>query len=115
MVHPFRVGMSPHCHSRFRPMPKTTRVCRLHSRRGRRPRAGSISLVKPRNGAKGSGPARTYWGAERQCRRKILQELSVGSLRATGLDVFDKTLQTTNIWLDEIMAKLGPDRQVAWH
>src|SRR5437870_1559350 len=36
-------------------------------------------------------------------------------MSATGLDVFDKTLQTTNIWLDEIMAKLGPDRQVAWH
>jgi len=36
-------------------------------------------------------------------------------MSVTGLDVFDKTLQTTNIWLDEIMAKLGPDRQVAWH
>jgi uncharacterized protein (DUF2267 family) len=36
-------------------------------------------------------------------------------MSATGLDVFDKTLQTTNIWLDEIMSKLGPDRQVAWH
>jgi len=36
-------------------------------------------------------------------------------MSATGLDAFDKTLQTTNIWLDEIMAKLGPDRQVAWH
>lgn len=36
-------------------------------------------------------------------------------MSATGLDVFDKTLQTTNIWLDQIMAKLGPDRQVAWH
>src|SRR5262249_16500381 len=35
-------------------------------------------------------------------------------MSATGLDVFDKTLQTTNIWLDEIMAELGPDRQVAW-
>jgi Uncharacterized conserved protein (DUF2267) len=34
---------------------------------------------------------------------------------ATGLDVFDKTLQTTNIWLDEIAAEIGPDRQVAWH
>jgi hypothetical protein len=30
-------------------------------------------------------------------------------------DVFDKTLQTTNIWLDEIMEVVGPDRQVAWH
>jgi len=36
-------------------------------------------------------------------------------MSATGLDVFDKTLQTTNIWLDQIMGKLGPDRQVAWH
>jgi uncharacterized protein (DUF2267 family) len=36
-------------------------------------------------------------------------------MSATGLDVFDKTLQTTNIWLDEIMAKFEPDRQVAWH
>jgi uncharacterized protein (DUF2267 family) len=33
----------------------------------------------------------------------------------TGLDVFDKTLQTTHIWLDEIMAVTGPDKQVAWH
>ena len=36
-------------------------------------------------------------------------------MSATGLDVFDKTIQTTNIWLDEIMADIGPDRRVAWH
>lgn len=36
-------------------------------------------------------------------------------MSATGLEVFDKILQTTNIWLDEIMAELGPDRQLAWH
>jgi uncharacterized protein (DUF2267 family) len=36
-------------------------------------------------------------------------------MSATGLDAFDKTLQTTNTWLDEIMAELGPDRHVAWH
>ena len=35
-------------------------------------------------------------------------------MSTTGLDLFDKTVQTTNIWLDEIMAKIGPDRQVAW-
>ena len=35
-------------------------------------------------------------------------------MSATGLDVFDKTLQTTNIWLNEIMDRIGPDRQVAW-
>lgn len=36
-------------------------------------------------------------------------------MTATGLEVFDKTVQTTNIWLNEIMADLGPDRRVAWH
>ncbi len=36
-------------------------------------------------------------------------------MSATGLDVFDKTLQTTHTWLDEIMRTVGPDRQVAWH
>lgn len=35
-------------------------------------------------------------------------------MSATGLDVFDKTLQISNIWLNEIMAKVGPDRRVAW-
>jgi len=38
-------------------------------------------------------------------------------MSATGLDVFDKTLQTTHVWLDELMQDetVGPDRQVAWH
>lgn len=36
-------------------------------------------------------------------------------MSATGLDVVDKTVQTTNIWLDEVMERLGPDRQLAWH
>jgi uncharacterized protein (DUF2267 family) len=36
-------------------------------------------------------------------------------MSATGLDVFDKTLQTTHIWLDELTAEIGPDRRVAWH
>jgi uncharacterized protein (DUF2267 family) len=36
-------------------------------------------------------------------------------MSSTGLDVFDKTLQTTNIWLDEIMGEIGPNRQIAWH
>jgi uncharacterized protein (DUF2267 family) len=35
-------------------------------------------------------------------------------MSATGLDVFDKTLQTTNIWLDEITEAIGPDRHTAW-
>jgi uncharacterized protein (DUF2267 family) len=36
-------------------------------------------------------------------------------MSANGLDVFDRTLQTTHIWLDELMAEIGPTRQVAWH
>jgi uncharacterized protein (DUF2267 family) len=35
-------------------------------------------------------------------------------MSATGLEVFDKTLQSTNIWLNEITEAIGPDRQVAW-
>jgi uncharacterized protein (DUF2267 family) len=34
---------------------------------------------------------------------------------ATGLDVFDRTLQTTHTWLNEISEEVGPDRLVAWH
>ena len=36
-------------------------------------------------------------------------------MAATGLEVFDKTLQTTHIWLDEIIEDLATDRQTAWH
>ena len=36
-------------------------------------------------------------------------------MSATGLEVFDKTLQTTNIWLDQIGEQIGPDRHHAWH
>ncbi|HZU91557.1 MAG TPA: DUF2267 domain-containing protein [Stellaceae bacterium] len=36
-------------------------------------------------------------------------------MAATGLEVLDKTVQTTNIWLDRIMEEIGPDRKIAWH
>ena len=36
-------------------------------------------------------------------------------MSATGLNVFDRTLQTTHIWIDEIMAEIGPSRRTAWH
>ncbi|KGM32563.1 DUF2267 domain-containing protein [Inquilinus limosus] len=36
-------------------------------------------------------------------------------MSATGLEVFDKTLQTTNIWLNEIGEALGTDRQRCYH
>jgi uncharacterized protein (DUF2267 family) len=37
------------------------------------------------------------------------------SMSTTGLDVFDKSVQVTNTWLNEMMENLGPDRQLAWH
>jgi len=36
-------------------------------------------------------------------------------MATTGLEVFDKTLHTTNLWLDEISQEIGPDRHLAWH
>ncbi|MBP1884329.1 DUF2267 domain-containing protein [Sinorhizobium mexicanum] len=33
----------------------------------------------------------------------------------SGVATFDKTLQVTNTWLDDIMKQQGPDRQAAWH
>jgi uncharacterized protein (DUF2267 family) len=36
-------------------------------------------------------------------------------MSSTGLEVFDKSLQTTHTWLDEITDKIGPDKQMAWH
>jgi uncharacterized protein (DUF2267 family) len=33
----------------------------------------------------------------------------------TGLEVFDRTMHTTNVWLNEIAEDLGPDRNHAWH
>lgn len=35
-------------------------------------------------------------------------------MSATSLDIFDRTIQTTNIWLKEISAVIGPDRHLAW-
>ena len=35
-------------------------------------------------------------------------------MSANGLDVFDRTLETTHVWLNEICTDLGPDKQLAW-
>ncbi len=35
-------------------------------------------------------------------------------MSTTGLDVFDHTIHTTNVWLGEIEAYVGPDRKLAW-
>src|SRR4051794_2093636 len=43
------------------------------------------------------------------------RERKIGSraMSASGLDVFDRTLETTHVWLNEICNDLGPDKQVA--
>jgi uncharacterized protein (DUF2267 family) len=48
-------------------------------------------------------------------RLRFSQQAREVTMSATGLDVFEKTLQTTHIWLGEIMEQHGPDRKVAWH
>ena len=35
-------------------------------------------------------------------------------MSTTGLEVFDETVQQTNIWLKEVMEELGPDRKRAY-
>jgi len=35
-------------------------------------------------------------------------------MSANGLPVFDRTLQTTHIWLDQITDRIGHDRQASW-
>jgi uncharacterized protein (DUF2267 family) len=35
-------------------------------------------------------------------------------MSATGLQVFDRTLQITNIWLNDISEQVGCDRRLAW-
>jgi len=36
-------------------------------------------------------------------------------MSTTGLDVFDRTLQSTHIWLNEIGQQIGPDKQRCYH
>src|ERR1700741_1471685 len=36
------------------------------------------------------------------------------TMSASGLDVFDRSLETTHIWLNEICNDIGSDKQVAW-
>jgi uncharacterized protein (DUF2267 family) len=36
-------------------------------------------------------------------------------MSATGLEVFDRTIHTTNLWLKEIAEEIGPDRRRAYH
>ena len=36
-------------------------------------------------------------------------------MTTTGLEVFDRTVHSTNLWLHEIADDLGPDRNHAWH
>jgi uncharacterized protein (DUF2267 family) len=45
---------------------------------------------------------------------KLSRNAGAEIMSASGLDVFDRSLETTHIWLNEICNDLGPDKQVAW-
>src|SRR5205085_1940364 len=53
-------------------------------------------------------------GLSRIVRRPGANRTREEAMSAKGLDVFDRTLETTHIWLNEICDELGPDKQVAW-
>lgn len=36
-------------------------------------------------------------------------------MSSAGLETFDKSIHTTNIWLKEISDPVGADREAAWH
>jgi hypothetical protein len=66
------------------------------------PDARNISAATTR---KASGRVGTAHGTVRSSGRAAVQSWGRLDMSATGLDVFDKTLPTTNIWLDEIMGQ----------
>jgi hypothetical protein len=51
----------------------------------------------------------------RLTRRQGSDVLGRRSMSSAGLEVFDKTLQTTHIWLNDICEVVGADKQLAWH
>jgi uncharacterized protein (DUF2267 family) len=36
-------------------------------------------------------------------------------MNALGLEIFDKSVQLTHAWLDDVSVRIGSDRQLAWH
>jgi uncharacterized protein (DUF2267 family) len=48
-------------------------------------------------------------------RQAGLRRNTEGAMASRNLEVFEKTLQVTDQWLDELSAQLGPDRRAAWH
>lgn len=75
-------------------------------------RARSRTRTKSRKQSRAhvTAVARSTAGRAMQRTAERLTGIYGGTMSATGLDVFDKTLQTTNSWLDEISEALGPDR-----
>jgi hypothetical protein len=52
-------------------------------------------------------------GTQRLGPRLFSKDERSATMSANGLEVFDKTTHTTNIWFDEMMFEFGPDRQHA--
>ena len=94
------------------------RTDRAHCRRGTNPRealrkeiaAGYCAAAPSQRGGTHAQPQALRSKARTADRLPETED----AMNATGLDVFDKTLHTTNHWLEQIMVDLGPDRQIAW-
>src|SRR5712671_2367609 len=68
--------------------------------------------TKPRRHPPAPKPKAVERARRGHARRQSMEAKAMGT---TGLEVFDKTLHTTNLWLDEICAEIGPDKHLAWH
>lgn len=86
---------------------------RIDARTGDRMGPGDSRAGQFEPGARGG----EGWGAQQGSRAAWddLRYEQRGRSSASGLQVFDRSLQATHIWLNEIIDELGPDKQVAWH
>src|SRR5512146_404914 len=75
------------------------------------PRNGTSTSAKSRRRSRRSASRPRSTTSRASSHRLGVRRQAMSTL---GLEVFDRTFQTTNVWLDEIMDKLGPDRQIAW-
>ncbi|WP_372618105.1 DUF2267 domain-containing protein [Falsiroseomonas sp.] len=87
----------------------------IMDRAGAAPLSGTVPFPPGGGETPPAMPVRRPYPCRAQARAAGRADFRRHVMAATGLEVFDKTLQTTNIWLDEIMEEIGPDRRVAWH
>src|SRR5438874_3611752 len=77
--------------------------------------AGSASLIRVRpDGGCASSVNRGNKRRAPDVREHPRTKSGSEAMSASGLDVFDRTVEITHVWLNEICSDLGPDKQLAW-